>query len=294
MAVVGSQARGDADRASDLDLWVIGDVELGSKRFVRRGVRVTLIYTPARSLRSAKLLAQTEVRHAVVLADDAGRFARLRHTYRQRWAQIVRVSRADMLRNCELCMRAFPSGDAAWRLANARLIALHLAGFMVFARSGAVVHRWRSYRRALSSKQSAALAQTMGFPATQRQARQAFHHARKWARSEGAALLAAGQWNEACLEVWSNLLKIAFKASRKSRRAPGPKAKRAFLLALGLGLGATSENEHVQATLKGLAALVRLLPLKHRLPEAFWTHLLRWLRAMRMQLRWEADLLLPR
>lgn len=166
VALTGSLARGDPDRGSDVDLWVIGARD-DREHFRRRGVPVTLLWQRPHTALSAETRLLYEVADAWVLFDPRGILARVRAEAWARRSQTRRRIRAGTTGFIRLlvreALRVAPTAPglavAHLREAGRRVAALH-----VYDTRGWRVPKWRHFQRGLPPRALRALAALQALP----------------------------------------------------------------------------------------------------------------------------------
>jgi hypothetical protein len=240
IAVLGSLARGDDAKGSDVDLWVLADRDETVNTTVR-GVAVTLLYeTPARA-RDPRHWLRVEVAHAKILSDVDGAFARIQRAFSRAASRIrSRIERATRSEQREWLRRS-RQGSSRARLTAVRHAAMRAVCLPVFLATGVRDPRFRHLRAfyppheltrvrqalGLERKPKGLVGALKGLPSAQAKLRageweEAVLNARLHGRELDARVTAADvERARAGLEALLSDLKPS-RAARGSRRRRGP------------------------------------------------------------------------
>jgi hypothetical protein len=149
IAITGSLARGDADRASDVDLWLVGDRD-AREQVPHPRADVTLLWQTPRSARRHDTLLRYEVQDAQIVYDPRGLLARVRErfaTNRQALREEMTRETAFVITDLVMSAQRLPLEPA---IALLRESARRAAALRLYLDHGWRVPRWRHFAQHLS------------------------------------------------------------------------------------------------------------------------------------------------
>jgi predicted nucleotidyltransferase len=149
VALTGSAARGDAERGSDIDLWLVGRFPDRRDTILDRGRPVTLLRQPLRRALSFRNLCFWEVRDLLVLEDASGAFAKITGRFAELAPRIDAAVLGATFEAAEYELRSARADDVVDRVRHLRGALHRLAAAWVFKQSHQRVPRLRQFKAQL-------------------------------------------------------------------------------------------------------------------------------------------------